>query len=174
MLSLNHITLRGSWGMIHPEAAGRRALRKFIYTTLGLIFVFITCARTLSASKIITVRLLDAKTGKPLAKNAVTLTVSENGKVVFRSHSNTNSNGVAVFNLPEPIPERIGLTYATADLGTCSDVEFPTGEILTAGLVSKNRCYAGKLPRAVTARPGEIILFGSPLTFWERTRREIP
>lgn len=128
----------------------------------------------LFATASIAVRLLDAQSGKPLAKSAVTLTVTENGKVVFRSHSKTDLSGVAVLSLPEPIPERIGLTYATADLGSCSDLAFPTGDILTSGLVSKNRCFGGKLPRPVTTKPGEIVLFGRPLTFWERTRREFP
>jgi hypothetical protein len=155
-------------------SSGPYSFKKFVHATVSVMFICLICTRMLFATASITVRLLDAKSGKPLARSTVTLTVTENGKVIFQSHLNTTSNGIAILSLPEPIPERIGLTYATPDLGSCSDLAFPTGEILTAGLVSKNRCYAGELPHPVTARPGEIVLFGSPLTLWERIRREFP
>jgi hypothetical protein len=152
----------------------RRSLKTYAIPTLAAMFVCLVSTLVLFAAASITVRLLDAKTGKPLAKTAVTLAVTENGKIIFQSHSNTNSNGLAVLSLPEPIPERISLSYGTPDLGICSDIAFPASDILTTGLVSKNRCYAGELPHPVSARPGEIVLFGSPVSLRERILREIP
>ena len=154
------------------DGAGR--VGPLSYAALAVVFVGLCCAHTLFAATDITVLLVDAKSGKPLEQAAVTLTVSENGKVIFRSHSNTNSKGVAVLRLPETIPERINLSYSTPNLGSCSDIGFPTSEILTAGLISKNRCYGGKLPRPMNATRGEIVLFGGPVPLGERIRREIP
>ena len=76
----------------------------------------------------LSVRLLDAKNGKPLKGVAVFLMIrNENGKSLSPSRATTNAEGIAFLNLPEPAPENIELSYS-------SDAATPkAGEVVVFG-----------------------------------------
>jgi len=131
----------------------------------------------------ITLRLIDARSGKPLNGIHVYLT-TWNG--VFDPRTDTpqrtlvggvtDNQGLAVFHLSEPFPEHVrfnvfsGVTWACGD--TNQDVR--PEEVLQAGLVRDYAPRCGKLKYHATAKPGEIVIFDKRLTRWDMIRREIP
>jgi len=87
----------------------------------------------------------------------------------------TNSGGVAVFHLTDPLPERIGISTGL-EVGLCSDgMPFSTEEILKTGLVTNNACRGAKFQYLTPTRPGQVVIFGRRgLTLWQMILREIP
>ena len=122
----------------------------------------------------LTVRLLDARHGKPLARISVGILVWQQGRTVDLGDAVTNANGVAIFHLPDVIPERIGISHSPIELRWCSDEAFATAEILKIGKVAEHKCHQGKFKTTPTAAAGELVVFARRVTRWERVWREIP
>jgi len=143
-----------------------------------VLIATVTAGRSLCSSETghhLSVRILDAKSGKPIKRVSVGLSVTnEKGRSVGLSDVVTNGEGVAAFDLAEPAPERIEITYSPNELWNCSDIAFPTAQILKTGVVARYTCDDGKLKWPATAKPGELLIFSKRFTLWERMRREIP
>jgi hypothetical protein len=86
----------------------------------------------------------------------------------------TDANGIAIFPLPEVIPERVGIDHSPIELRWCSDEAFPTAEILKTGKVAEYKCDKGKFKKTPVAAAGELVIFARRVTSWERVWREIP
>ena len=148
-----------------------------------LFLVFPLCA----LAQDITLRLIDAKTGKPLRKVPVTM-FSWNGPTAFRPddipkdqlifHGITDSEGRAIFSLPRPLLAHIGFSVGTpVDFAGCWHIggDVSPEKVLQSGLVAEydeSRC--GKLRTQVSKRPGEVVVVERRLTVGEKIRREIP
>jgi hypothetical protein len=130
----------------------------------------------------ITVLVLSTKNGKPL--KGVIVTLSDPSKKLNKyqattiAHAQTNRDGVAVLELPGVIPEEVMAYIAGGPCGSVAEcslgVSFSTFEIIKRGIVA-SMCVSGKtMPYTVTPKPGELVIFGAPLTRKDCAAREIP
>jgi hypothetical protein len=139
-----------------------------------------------ASSQDITVRLINAKSGKPLGKVPVTMFLW-NGPPTFRpdnvtkdvivGHKITDADGQAVFHLPQPLPEHVGfLLEPPMDFLGCWHLQDSSPEtVLRSGVVADyNESKCGKLRQQASAGPGEIVIFEKKLTVGEQMRRELP
>ena len=78
-----------------------------------------------------------------------------------------DSNGKVKFALPSPMPGIIAIP--TFRLG-CTPILFDAKEVIEKGVVGKNECRTKFAKKNVKfdAKPGEIIYFVAPPSFWER------
>lgn len=121
----------------------------------------------------ISVTLIDVATGKP-AKDVWVLLRDTRKKHTLGKSIKTNSQGTAEFHLLEPQPERIGVSFAPDEFGSCSEVEFVTEQILRTGIVGGNRCETEKIKPSANASAGQVVIFGKRVTLWQRILRELP
>jgi 5-hydroxyisourate hydrolase-like protein (transthyretin family) len=123
----------------------------------------------------ISVKVLDAATGKPVKGIWVPLSeLDEKYKPKKVLNAKTNSQGIADFQLPEPLPERIEFSFGPDEIALCSEVQFVTDQILKTGIVAQNRCENSKPKPSASPAAGELVLFGKRITSRQRMRREIP
>ena len=128
-----------------------------------------------------TVRLIDARNGQPYTswKGPLSLALyrKEPSKALHSIAEQQNNplgtldrvpdaNGVAKFDLPNPMPGVIGFL---TPLG-CSYQLFDAKEVVEKGVVAKNDCRTKFAKKNVkfSAKPGELVYFVAPLSFWER------
>jgi hypothetical protein len=122
----------------------------------------------------ISVKLLDAETGKPV-KGVWVLPLELREKSRFGNvYVKTNSQGIAHFQLPEPPPERIEFLIPPDEFGFCSEVQFVTYQILETGTVGGNSCQSRKPKPLTSTDAGQVVIFGKRITLWQRILREIP
>lgn len=133
----------------------------------------------------VTVRVLNAKTGRPLKGVGVFLvdsnrTAGKADPAAGAPHGLSSSDGAVALRLPVPTPEKILVWYSGGQCGLaqCSynnGAPFSTADILKTGVVAPNGCLKGRnTPYSVVAKPGEIVIFGAPLSWWDCVKREIP
>jgi 5-hydroxyisourate hydrolase-like protein (transthyretin family) len=123
----------------------------------------------------VSLRIVDTKTGKPIQKVTASIVKwSKNGQVEVLAQGTTNAEGLIVFNLSEPMPERIGFDFSPNELKYCSDLAFSTEEILHSGVLAQNKCQTGVVKLPFVQKAGEITLFAGKVSIWERIRRELP
>lgn len=123
----------------------------------------------------ITVKLLNADTGKPVKSIWVPLwELDEKYKHTKLLNAKTDSDGIAYFHFPSPLPERIEFSFGPDEFASCSEVQFATDQIIKAGIVAHNTCGGSGPKPSVSAVSGEIVIFGRRITLGQRMRREIP
>ena len=130
----------------------------------------------------VTVRFIDARNGKPYSRWKGPFQVSfykaDPGKVGnLRGEYDANYLGTArpvlnpnaeiSFTLPNPAPGAIVLDSAV--MVGCGPAFFEAKEVVEKGVVGKNECRTkfAKENGTFEAKPGEIIYFVAPLSFWE-------
>jgi len=123
----------------------------------------------------ITLRIVNAKTGKPIEKVSASMVKwTKEGQVEVLSQGSTNRDGLIVFHLAEPLPERIGFDFSPNELKYCSDLAFSAVEIVNAGVLAQNKCGTGDSKSPFRRKAGEITLFANKVSLRERIRRELP
>ncbi len=123
----------------------------------------------------LSLRIVDAKTGKPIKRVSASVVMwNESGQIEVLSHGKTDAEGVILFHLSDPLPERVGFDFSPNELKYCSDLAFPTAEILNVGLVAQNKCQTEKGQFRPKLKAGEITLFAQRVSLSERMRKEIP
>ena len=122
--------------------------------------------------QVISLRILDAKSGKPLRKVTAAMITWKDGQVKLLSREKTVQECLIVFRLPGLLPDRIGFDFSPDELGYCSDLAFSTELVLSAGIYAPNKCGSVELSASFKQKPGEIILFASRVSLGERMRRE--
>jgi hypothetical protein len=139
----------------------------FAGTTAGVIFA--------GAEHFVALRIVDAKTGKPIKKvSARMVKWNERGQIEMLSEGKTNAEGIIVFRLFEPLPERVGFDFAPDELKYCSDLAFSIAEIMNVGLLAHNNCQTDTTISPLRRKPGEITLFAQKVSLGERVRKELP
>ena len=145
-----------------------------ILAILPLLTIPLLANHVIPHSSAIRVRVLDASTEKPLSGTRIALAVFNDPRILGRTlNGKTDSNGIAVFDLPNEVPLRVGPRFAPDDDGLCSEVEFLTARIFDTGVVGKNYCKTAGPSHGVTAEPGELVIFAKPISPWERILREL-
>jgi hypothetical protein len=119
------------------------------------------------------VLVLDGNSGKPFEHTWLSINWHDGRPRALGQK--TNSSGVAVFHLTDPLPERIGISTGL-EVGLCSEgMPFSTEEILKNGVISKNVCSGAKFQYSTLARPGQVVVFAKRgWTLWQRMLEEIP
>jgi 5-hydroxyisourate hydrolase-like protein (transthyretin family) len=160
-----------------------------LYALTFLLFIAVGThfPRSEGSAGEITVRILDAKTGKPLAKLFVSA-FAWNPAADLKLHAysfgqqissgTTDNEGRAVVHLSAQPGDQIGLDVraSAGDLYGCWERKpFSLKVILNTGLVAEyNASKCGKLRWQPSAKPGEIVLIDRKLTLWDHVRRETP
>ena len=170
----------GRWQLLGiPRGDATRFARLIFVAALGAALAS-TCFG--QASALITVRILNAENGKPL-KGAIVGLLDPNKmlKPGERMHQNpavasakTDTDGRAVLKLSGAVPESVVVQYADINrVYQCMPyIVFSTAEILKTGVVAPTNCAGSDFRYAGSANPGEMVLFGKPVSWWERMKRE--
>lgn len=171
------------------NGGGARASLDVPYGRIALVMGCMTLwflVLPLSASpQDITIRLINATSGKPLSKISVSMG-AWNGTFDVRKgpypeqiRMITDAEGRAVFHLPRPTPEHIGFSVGTPwDFAGCWHLRDSSPEtVLRSGVVAdydETKCGKRKPKIQVSAKPGEVVIFERKLTLWEKMHRELP
>jgi len=153
--------------------------RIIVVFTLLFLIAFQASARD------ITVRIIDAKSGKPFSGIRVAIS-TWNG--TFNIHkpplppkhvdvSSTNSKGIAIFHLPNPLPDHMGFDIGgLRDFAGCWTLPDVSSEaVIRFGVVAEyNKAKCGGAAISVSAKPGEITIMDNKLSLPERMRQEFP
>jgi len=156
----------------------RRSLRTIVsLTSLAVFSASLSPAALSQSGPLLSVRLLDAKSGKPIKGVSVALLVgNEEGRPVsiFRV---TATDGLATYQLPAQVPERVGIDFSPIEVWVCSDIAFLTDPILKTGIVAKYKCAPDVSKQAVAAatpKPGELIISTRRISRRQLMLRELP
>jgi len=150
--------------------------KRLLCTALSLMFAAMSGGGVFAGTEhALSLRILDAKTGKPIKKVSASMVKwNEHGQVEVLSQGTTNAKGVIFFHLSEPVPERIGFDFSPNELKYCSDLAFSTTEIINVGLLAQNKCQPDRINSPSDRRVGEITLFARKVPLSERMRTELP
>ena len=133
----------------------------------------------LYAQQDITVRFLECKSGRPIARLNVTITAFneygpalsvDQSSIAFRNSTKADGNGRVVIHLSQLLPNHIRIWGDFVE----PVPDFSPAEILISGaaLPCKVNRTLPNLP--VTAKPGEIIVNDKKVKAWDRVRQEMP
>jgi len=132
---------------------------------------------TLSSAQEITVLLVDAGTGHPLANEKVSAQFHiPQVPDLQRLDAITGADGSVKFNLPETTHTGVVIGSENPNLYPCSRT-FPLDltKLHVEGLVSRCskptqgcRCKFSKGVSQLKNTPGQLVLFARPVTLWER------
>lgn len=142
--------------------------------------------RLLAQTATIHVRVLDGRTGKNLSGMNLAFVdyhtdpdgsthADLNGRMTVRTSvdgdsytANPGAHGVLVFNWLDKdgvwIPCTRQKLYDSDTRTYGSEYLYPVSTIVASGLVANNNCSR----RTATAKPGELIIFVRPATWWEK------
>lgn len=165
-------------------AMASRFSTKLATTTKGIVFLpllFILLASTRCAAQDISVRLLDARNGRPYAHRFVVLEFRRARTPVVEQISGfppvkaeTNNDGTASFHVPDGSPGFVEV-LPKDNLYLCSDLlPVELRVIITTGVVSHcdraSRCHC-KVASSISTlapTPTQFVLLARPRTLWER------
>lgn len=122
-----------------------------------------------AAQKTITVRVVKAGNGKPLRGYHVWLQypVAAQRKLQ-RVTQQTAANGMANFQIEEPLPERIFVSLGIDEAACSGQADVITDELLERGAAIGKDCGLTETAKRLSPKPGQIILFVRPLPLWAR------
>lgn len=145
---------------------------KLFLAALAILTIALSANPANKVEHNLSIRVLDSDSGKAVNGIYVFLTFPTQQAKIKGLTAKTNSNGIATFRLADSVPERVGISFSADDFGTCSDVQFSTGEALRVGVISA--CKDQKFKYTSPAKPAQIVVFGKKVTLSQRIRREIP
>jgi hypothetical protein len=118
------------------------------------------------------VKVLGGETGQPV--KSIYVPLDDRPQQIQLLNAKTDSHGMAVFHLSDPLPERIGISFNPFEFGSCSELEFVTDQILRTGVVAGDRCESSKPMPHLAPEAGQLVVFGKRVTLWQRVRQELP
>jgi hypothetical protein len=142
---------------------------------LSCILIAVAPIALLAQTATIHIRVFDGRTGKNLSGMNLTFVDYLNGRMIVKTSAdgdsyiaNPDAHGVLVFNglgingawIPctrQKLYDSDTRTYGSEHL-------YPVSTIVASGLVANNNCSR----RTATAKPGELIIFVRPPTWWEK------
>jgi hypothetical protein len=159
--------------MRHVRFTTGKIIRLFSSIILVALVCNYLCAQP---EKVITIRLVDSKTGSPVIQDNLKLQVWINHNT--RDHGislQQDKTGEASLAITEEMRSILILVPQAKDgwcLVNCDSVKdhpyvahwYSVADILKSGVVEPNHCNN----RKTVAKPGEIVIFIRPPTFWEK------
>jgi hypothetical protein len=155
------------------------------------ITVFLMLAANSFAQTDITLRFVDAGSGKPIKGISASALACENKECLQKPEPsgvlhidrndqeieiNKNGEGISHF-YSEPSLKLLDVT-TVRDLRGCSANLFSIEEVLRSGVVANyhtgNPKWCVPLKAQATAKPGQIVIFDKKRTFLDRVLQEIP
>jgi hypothetical protein len=134
----------------------------------SLLLVVLLVGSTTCLAQTVTVRVLNAKDGRPLGKEKVVVWFVEGKSTSAATNLETDANGETHFLIPSPAPEHVDVAvYLDAAHWSCDCyVSSGTRTLIEDGVVKA----LGNAKRAngFAREPGHVIVVGRPLTFLER------
>lgn len=126
----------------------------------------------------IKVRVISAKTGRPLVEAHVQLFIGDKPKPgerswepLFDRWEYTDGTGTAVFHVSSPIPLTAGISVGGAGADWCSPARYKASDVLRSGVSEPGfgSCPHRPLKKFVLKpHPGEIIIYMGEYSRWER------
>lgn len=143
---------------------------KSVISWFGVAFsaALLLCCVSFARGQSITVRVLNARSGRPLARQSVMISWPDtaNKTVVSLGPDGTGTLDLAGRSqfgmLPGPRSDKEPNSIAYIDCNDFSMVR--VHDVLNRGLVAANRC-SSKVSAKV--KPGEVVFWGVPLHWWE-------
>jgi hypothetical protein len=129
----------------------------------------------LCAAQSLTIRVINAKDGRPLQRQRVSVTLlydrgeAQPAKYDATLALETDAEGKAQFSLPEPAPRHLAVRV-TVDWGhwNCGcGVLTATQDVIEKGVV-ESAANRKDSAAPTTAPPGEILFVARPLSFFQR------
>jgi hypothetical protein len=155
-----------------------RALERAI-SALTIILMTTLVGPPVHAQRNVTVRFLDFKSGAPIGKLNVTITVFNDygprtsiaeKSIVFRTSTKTDKNGRVSVPLPSALPNHIRIWSDLAE----SVPDISPADVLKSGVLMPYQHEKGVSKVQVSANPGEIVILNTRVTAWDRMRQETP
>jgi hypothetical protein len=136
--------------------------------TSAILVTFLACNAS-AAQNIVTVRVVNARNGKPLKGYRVWLQFHPAGETTLRKlDEDSDSDGIAHFELEEPLPETIHVALSQGDYRSASG-EVKRLELLNSGVTLQIApSLLGRKASHLSSRPGEVILFVRRWPWWAR------
>ncbi len=153
---------------------------------LSCILFAVAPTGLLAQAATIHIRVLDGRTGKNLSGMNLTFVdyhtdpdgstdAGLNGRMIVKTSAdgdsyvaNPEAHGVLVFNVLGSSAAWVPCTrqklYDSKTRTYGSEHLYPVSTIVASGLVAHNSCSR----RAATAKPGELVIFVRPPTWWEK------
>lgn len=141
---------------------------KFWSFSVALFAAMLVCCVASASAQSITVRVLNARSGRPLARQSVTISWPD---TMVKTVVNLGPDGTGTLDLagrsefgmlpgPRSVKEPNSLSYID-----CNDfAKVRVNDVLNRGLVTANLC-SSKV--SATVKPGEVVFWGVPLHWWE-------
>lgn len=137
--------------------------------------LLVLATSTISA-QIITVVVLDARSGLPISGRNVRISIPDPRTQTPTPHpsfmnfdAKTGSNGKAQVDLLGHLPPRIYVSESGGFSTQCSPHVYKLQDVLSIGILAKNGCNK-KVSAKIQAQPGEVIIFSKPESFMDRLR----
>lgn len=149
---------------------------KRIYPRCLIWFLMVWCS-TLCSGQVIRVRVVNAKDGRPLGKQQVTVSLlydkSERTPAKYDAilRLETDANGGAQFSLPELFPAHLSAQVTlTSEHWRCGcSALVTTQDLIQKGILGPQPDHEStQSATQVKAEPGELLFVARPLTFFER------
>jgi len=139
-----------------------------------------------SAQTVVTLRLIDAESGKPINGISVGIMVPDkkqslgpNKQRVSLVVVEIDKEGRGTFRVPQPPPDYVEFASNGA-LHGCSERKLSIEDALRTGLVAAyhddptRRTWCPQLKAQASAKPGEIVIFDKPMTNGDRLLQRHP
>lgn len=152
----------------------------WVSTLSFLALGFLANAPVAFCQTFVTLRLIDAESGKPLKGISVGIMVPDkdessapNKEGVLLVVMEIDKEGRGKFRVPEPPPQYVEFTSSGA-LHGCSDRKLSIEEALRTGLVAAYQYdpthpgWCAELKAQASAKPGEIVIFDKSVTNLDR------
>jgi hypothetical protein len=122
-----------------------------------------------SAQETITVRIVDSRDARPIKGQRIWLQYyPHDERNIERVHKVSTPQGMAIFQLPQSKPEKVFISLGLGDTSCSGQGEFKTEELLKNGVTLAGNCPLNKSVSGLSAKPGEVILFARPQSWWHR------
>ena len=151
-----------------------RAVHNFLVLTflsaLGSVYI-----RGSDFMETLTVRLLSAKDGKPLAERQIQVVITrllyspeKSDPRIFSGTEYTNGSGIARFKVNLDLPPKSTISiFGLTDY--CSAGDYDWNVVWQFGAASKRKCPHRPIGKfQVHANPGEVVFFSGEYSRWER------
>lgn len=146
----------------------RTSAVRFCSLGVALSAALLFCGVSSAIGQSITVRVLNARSGRPLARQSITISWPD---TLDKTVVNLGPDGTGKLDLagrsefgmlPGPRSAKEPNSIAYIDCNDFSAVR--VDDVLNRGLVTANRC-SSKVSAKV--KPGEVVFWGVPLHWWE-------
>lgn len=128
----------------------------FLFELTFRFVCLVASASGCSAATCISVRVLDARSGKPIKGLAAVVVTDQLANIRI---GETDAQGVVRYCPNDPVPPSFSLDFEYF-YPTDAGVHFDTESILKVGNVAKNAYSEGKFHDRENAKPGGIVVFG--------------